>query len=730
MTAGRLAADKPGATTNTVLYRCNTERSASTVLNVCNQSGSAATYRTALRDYDQVLHLDGLNSSAYKFQRGNPLSAYKLTLNPGFTMSNAIPGTTFTTTNGATAKLLDVFKPTDIAVYYTKVLPVSSTPLQADSQAGTFDGGETLTGSTSGFTANFRGSVGPTMYIEYADVASGATSVKISRNTGLADGMYITIGGVTAAEIVTINASGIDTLTNTLTITRGALGTSAAAIVAGSQVNAWSESATTSTIDEGATYAAGDQTLTVADSTGFIGGGVIKVDNEIMTIEAVNGNDLTVSRGRYGTADVDHNNGVAVTLLTDNGVYLLNFWTEAETITGSSSNATAILGFPGNAAAQIDNKYCVSQTSAVATDHVLADAPTFNIDRTYKYDLSDATCSNYPLKFSADDAEGTNGSGTEYTAGVSKVGTAGTAGAYTSVEITDTTSNLLFSYADGSPAGSTTGVGFQASVQSDPTYTEIYVYDVGGEALAAADTFTVNQITQTIEANGVEVGPYGYVQEWYPMSCHLKVTLGIGSEAFTANDSFYDTPTLNNGTRVITTVRDGKMLTFNNVGVADGSRTQGTYTSISPNSSGGSGDLATTKVTVVVDGSGAATITLLNGGYGHAGSDTLTINDSQLGGGGGAALTFDVATISTGIHTDQTGIYDAEDYFFYGKAIDANVTDKNSSIIVGPGQNLLVYSSAADLSYVVNGFETNSDDFPVVQLTKVATGGGGGGAAP
>ena len=128
MTAGRLAADKPGATTNTVLYRCNTERSASTVLNVCNQSGSAATYRTALRDYDQVLHLDGLNSSAYKFQKGNPLSAYKLTLNPGFTMSNAIPGTTFTTTNGATAKLLDVFKPTDIAVYYTKVLPVSSTP--------------------------------------------------------------------------------------------------------------------------------------------------------------------------------------------------------------------------------------------------------------------------------------------------------------------------------------------------------------------------------------------------------------------------------------------------------------------------------------------------------------------------------------------------------------------------------------------------------------------------
>ena len=58
-----------------------------------------------------------------------------------------------------------------------------------------------------------------------------------------------------------------------------------------------------------------------------------------------------------------------------------------------------------------------------------------------------------------------------------------------------------------------------------------------------------------------------------------------------------------------------------------------------------------------------------------------------------------------------------------GKAIAANVTDKNSSIIVGPGQNLLVYSSAGDLSYQANGFETSSDDYEVVNMTKIATGG-------
>ena len=75
------------------------------------------------------------------------------------------------------------------------------------------------------------------------------------------------------------------------------------------------------------------------------------------------------------------------------------------------------------------------------------------------------------------------------------------------------------------------------------------------------------------------------------------------------------------------------------------------------------------------------------------------------------------------IHTDQTEVYSTEDYFFYGKAVAANITDKNSSIIVGPGQNLLVYSSAGDISYVLNGFETTSEDYEVVNMTKIQSGG-------
>jgi len=728
MTAGRLAATKPGATTNTVLYRTPITKSASTVLNVCNQSGSGVSYRAAVRDYEQVLHLDGLNTSAYKFTKGNPISAYKLKLDPGFTDSNAIPGTTFTTTNGATATILDVFKPTDDVDYFTKVLTIGSTAIDGDNQAGIFAAGETLTGSTSGFTSIFRGmdsTIGA--WNQYTDIATNGTSVNISRTTGLADGMYIThstdAATLTGGEVVTINASGINTTTNVIQITRGQLGSTALAIPAGSQVNAWSASATVSTIAEGATYVAGDTVLTVANSTGFTSGAIIIIDNELCQITEVNGNDLSLVRGRYGTTDVDHNDGVNVTLLTDNGVYLLNFWSEGETVTGSSSNATVPLNFNTSAAQTLVIRYLFSTTGVAATDHAILAIPQYDLNRTYKYNLEDATCTNYPLKFSVDDQEGTNGSGTEYTAGVSKVGTAGTSGAYSSIDITSATQTNIFIYADGSPAGSTTGVGLSVSVNDDPSYTEVYVYDVGGEPLAAADTFIVASNTQTIQANGVTAGPYGYVQDFYPASCHLKVTIGEGSEAFAADDAFYDTPTLNNGTRTLTTVRTGKALTVNSIGAADASRTAGTYASISPNATGGSGNLTTSKFTVVVDGSGAATITVIDGGYGHAASDTLTINDSQLGGGGGAALTFDVATISTGVHTDQTGLYSAEDYFFYGKALAANITDKNSSVIVGPGQNLLVYSSAGDISYVLNGFETTSEDYTVINMTKIQSGG-------
>lgn len=99
-----------------------------------------------------------------------------------------------------------------------------------------------------------------------------------------------------------------------------------------------------------------------------------------------------------------------------------------------------------------------------------------------------------------------------------------------------------------------------------------------------------------------------------------------------------------NGLKIVTvdgTVLDG-IATVGTVGAADALRTAGTYSAVS--ATGGAGSGATFNV--VVDGTGAATVTVASAGTGYAVGNTLTIDDSDLGGGGGADLTFNVASLA------------------------------------------------------------------------------------
>ena len=90
----------------------------------------------------------------------------------------------------------------------------------------------------------------------------------------------------------------------------------------------------------------------------------------------------------------------------------------------------------------------------------------------------------------------------------------------------------------------------------------------------------------------------------------------------------------------------GRLLTIDTVSGADASRTEGTYTiGASDYSTDASGTGAT--FSVAVNGSGAATVTIVNPGSGYAVNETFTITDARLGGGGGASLTFDAATVSS-----------------------------------------------------------------------------------
>ena len=85
--------------------------------------------------------------------------------------------------------------------------------------------------------------------------------------------------------------------------------------------------------------------------------------------------------------------------------------------------------------------------------------------------------------------------------------------------------------------------------------------------------------------------------------------------------------------------------TVDTISAADASRAAGTY-----NIAGGdyTTDASGTEAsfTILVDNSGAASVTVLEKGSGYVVNETITIADSALGSGGAAALTFDVAALT------------------------------------------------------------------------------------
>ena len=733
MTAGRLAASNPSATTNTLLYRSVIDQTASTVLTATNISGSGVTYRAALRNYDQILKLDGDEPSNLIFNKGNPVSTYKLKITPGISFAAASPNAELNSQSGSRAKLLDVYKDTSTINRYVKVEKIAN--FEGDSQTliGTFQNGETITGAVSTFTATLKQFEATTglIYANIADVASNATSVKVSRNTGLAEGtklMLSTDPTVTGTEVVTIDAGGIDVSTNSLTITRSVYGTTASAIPGGQYVKSFIDSATTSTINEGATFTAADVTLTLTDATGFLEGSFIRIGNEIMSVTTVAGNDLTIVRGQYGTSAVDHNDGSAVTQMTDSGDYYLNFFTESEGLQGGTSNATISSNVTqGSNSITNADRFTIAEGS-IGGVYEYVTLANHNNERTYRYDQSDSSNATHPFRLS-EQADGTQTlTGAEYTTGVTKAGTAGQAGAYLEITITSGTPLSLYSYAEpavANTADANANYGFQIGTTLTPDYEEIYIYDVAGEPWAAAQAFEIGGTTYTVQASGVTVGKYGYVHEWDTAQNELKISLGVGSAAFAVGDQLYDTPTLVDANRTMAEVVSGKVLAIDTVGAANASRTAGTYSGLSPTGGSGSG----LKVDIVVAAStGAATVTLVNGGKNYADGETLTVTDANLGGGGAPNLTFATDGIGAGdgIGATSTTYVKTEDYIHYGKAIAANSSDRTTGIVVGPGQNLIVWASDTNIAFQVQGFESVSEDYTVLGNAKTADSGGGG----
>jgi len=135
----------------------------------------------------------------------------------------------------------------------------------------------------------------------------------------------------------------------------------------------------------------------------------------------------------------------------------------------------------------------------------------------------------------------------------------------------------------------------------------------------------------------------------------------------------------------ITNVNASGIATIDTIGAADASRTAGTYTigasDYTTDSAAGTG----AEFSIVVDGAGAATVTITDDGLTYVVDDTFTVADADLGGGGGAALTFDVASLhGNGCTIPVSAIH--------GNGQTLEITAIGNSSIVGLNSNF-----AADL---------------------------------
>ena len=149
-------------------------------------------------------------------------------------------------------------------------------------------------------------------------------------------------------------------------------------------------------------------------------------------------------------------------------------------------------------------------------DGVLFANYQFTEGATYTFDLSDSSNSNHPLRFS-ETINGTFGGGSEYSTGVSYSGTAGQAGASTTITVTESTPQLYYYCAVHSGMGGEGLLTSQAFVSSNVDYenptdtgsdnTYNVIIEVSDGEKSATQAITVNVTNDTSD----DVGSYGSI---------------------------------------------------------------------------------------------------------------------------------------------------------------------------------------------------------------------------
>lgn len=287
-----------------------------------------------------------------------------------------------------------------------------------------------------------------------------------------------------------------------------------------------------------------------------------------LTLTGVSG---TIEVGETITAGASPDTATATVFDVYTISNLTYVWIGPETLAGAGTNIAAgdPVTFSGGGSGTVDtggvgtdeNHFIFSLTTAGAT-YAAYMQPTgvtgafFEVfeDRTYRFDVSDASMTGrlFQLSDVAGGEFGPNGTfgdsddGTEYVAGKTTNGTAGSGGAYVQYAFEGTTLSGNVYYYDGNtgtPANSSYG-GTDASgsrgfeITDTVTFVSIRVYNIKGTWVDGVDNFEIGDNTYTV--NSQTAGKWGYVRS--QSGATLNVVRGLNSPAFASSDVFFDAP--------------------------------------------------------------------------------------------------------------------------------------------------------------------------------------------
>ena len=186
------------------------------------------------------------------------------------------------------------------------------------------------------------------------------------------------------------------------------------------------------------------------------------------------------------------------------------------------------------------NKYAIDGSTATA------DVTLYLTEgQTYRFDQSDSSNSGHPLRFSTT-ANGTHSGGSEYTTGVTTVGTPGSSGAYTEITVASGAPTLYYYCTNHSGMGWTAytiDATYAVTVVSGNPYNHPY-YNVGSTNKFAIDGSTA---TADVTLSLSEGGTYKFDQSDSSNSGH-PLRFSTTANGTHGGGSEYTTGVLTNGT--------------------------------------------------------------------------------------------------------------------------------------------------------------------------------------